>query len=72
MLDGLLLGLRSHRDHALCQPQIDVILQRQARADRLGEARDDLLDQCGALETNVYPLRQVSCKARRILLFRIE
>ena len=51
---------------------MQVIMQRQARANRAGEASDDLLDQSGTLKSDVHPLGQIAGETGSILLFGVE
>ncbi len=70
--DGFFLGFLRHRDHALREPQIQVILQGQMGADRARKERDDAFHQRGTLKADVNPLGQVAGEAGGIFLLRVK
>ena len=72
MLHGPFEILLEHGHNALCGSKIDVILQRELRANCLGEAGQNLLKENSICETNVNPLRQVADEFRGTHIFRIE
>lgn len=70
--DGGVHRLVSHRDHALCHPEANVVGDRKARARPRIEAGEKFLDGRSGGESDVAPDREQDEEAGRICLLRID